>query len=266
MLLLAAVLLTGAGDIGKCGPSGGPTPAAMATGRLLDAVPGLVFTLGDNAYSVGSEREFERCYDPAWGRHKARTRPSPGNHDYETPGARGYFAYFGDNAGDPKRGYYAYDAGTWRVYALNSSACDRPGGCAPDSPQVTWLRDDLKRHPSKCALAYWHHPRFSSGEHGDNAKVDGLWRAVADNGVDLVLTGHDHDYERFAPIDGVVSFVVGTGGAPLYKMGAPKPGSVARSGDVHGVLQLELHRSSYTYRFIPVPGSTFTDQGSGDCR
>lgn len=155
-----APVLVGAGDIAVCN-----SPRDEATADLLDRIPGTVFTLGDNAYPSGSANDFLRCYEPSWGRHKARTRPAPGNHDYETPGAAAYFAYFGAAAGDPSKGYYSYDLGTWHIVILNSN-CREVGGCHRGSPQEQWLRADLAAHPARCTLAYWHHAYFSSGYHG----------------------------------------------------------------------------------------------------
>ncbi|MCH7718695.1 MAG: metallophosphoesterase, partial [Chloroflexi bacterium] len=153
-------MLVGAGDIASCASSGDE-----ATADLLDGIAGTVVTFGDNAYQSGTESEFADCYEPTWGRHKARTRPAPGNHDYITPGASGYFEYFGAAAGDPSKGYYSYDLGAWHVIAINSN-CSQVGGCDAGSPQEQWLRADLAESPTSCTVAYWHHPRFSSSLHG----------------------------------------------------------------------------------------------------
>jgi len=166
------VVLVGAGDIAACGSSGDE-----ATTALLDAIDGTVFTLGDNVYDSGTRREFAECYDPTWGRHKGRTRPAAGNHDYGTARASGYFGYFGEAAGDPSTGYYSYDLGAWHIVVINSN-CEPVGGCQAGSPQEAWLRADLAAHPVDCILAYWHHPRFSSGPHGGTDEMRAIWRAL----------------------------------------------------------------------------------------
>ncbi len=207
-------------------PETSPTasPGAEITAGLLDGLTGTVAVLGDTAYENGTPDEFARCYEPTWGRHKARTRPAVGNHEYGTPGAAGYFAYFGAAAGEAGKGWYSYDLGAWHVVALNSN-CSLVG-CQAGSEQEQWLRADLAANGARCTVAYMHHPRFSSGNvHGGSSAVDPLWRALEADGAELVLAGHDHDYERFAPqtasgaLDverGVRQFVVGTGGRPLY--------------------------------------------------
>ncbi len=261
-------VLVGAGDIARCSSSG-----AEATARLLDSIPGTVFTTGDNAYESGTATEFRNCYEPTWGRHKARTRPTPGNHEYNTAGASGYFGYFGAAAGDPSKGYYAYDLGEWRVYALNSM-CEEVGGCGSTSPMLTWLKNDLAANPSDCTLAYFHHPLFSSGEHGNATKVRPIWNALYAADADVVLNGHDHDYERFAPqrpdgtLDasrGIREFVVGTGGASHYAFGTIEPNSQARNATTDGVLKLTLRPGSYEWRFVPEAGKTFADSGTTAC-
>jgi Calcineurin-like phosphoesterase len=262
------VTLVGAGDIASCDSSGDE-----ATAALLDDIPGTVFTTGDNVYDNGTANEFERCYDPSWGRFRSRTRPAPGNHDYHTPAASGYFDYFGARAGDPSTGWYAYDLGTWRIYALNSN-CGAVGGCDAGAAQERWLRADLAAHPAACVLAYWHHPLFSSGQHGNNPIVRPLFQALYDAGAEIVLAGHDHTYERFAPQApggaadperGVVEIVVGTGGRSHYGFGTVRPNSVVRNGTTYGVLQLTLGEGSYRFEFLPVAGATFNDAGSGTC-
>lgn len=256
-------VLVGAGDIAVCG-----SPGTAATARLLDETPGVVFTTGDNAYPAGTADEFERCYDPFWGRHRSRTRPTPGNHDYVQPGAGPYFDYFGDNAGPRGAGYYAYSVGRWRLYALNSNIDIGPG-----SEQLRWLEAKLGRDTARCSLAYWHHPLFSSGPHGDNRELYAVWRLLYDAGVDVVLNGHDHAYERYAPQDpdghpdplrGIRQFVVGTGGADLYVGGPPRPTSELRHLG-WGVLKLTLEEAGYRWEFLSVPGDTFRDSGSGPC-
>jgi hypothetical protein len=263
-------VLVGAGDIGDCS-----TTEDEATAALLETIEGTVFTLGDNVYENGSTGEFERCYTTSWGRPsiRDRTRPVPGNHDYNTRDARGYFGWFGAAAGDPARGYYAYDVGAWRVYALNSN-CGQVGGCDAGSPQEQWLRADLAANPRACAIGMWHHPRFSSGEHGDNAVTQALWAALYDANAELVLAGHDHDYERFAPqtatgaLDdarGLIEVVVGTGGRSLRGFGTPRDNSLVRNADTWGVLRLSLSPGAYAFEFVPASGGGFTDSGSGHC-
>ena len=261
------VVFVGAGDIASCYDDNDE-----ATARLLDDIDGTVFTLGDNAYDHGSANNFASCYDPTWGRHRDRTRPVPGNHDYSTPGAEGYFLYFGEAAGDPARGYYAYDLGAWRIIALNTN-CAEILGCDERSAQMTWLADELAANPTRCTLAYGHHPHFSSGEHGGEADLTEMWDLLDRSGVDVILGGHDHIYERFAPQDawgnanpeGIRQFVVGTGGAPLYEVGAPQPNSEASSDEAFGVLKLTLHEDRYEWAFVPIAGDVFTDTGSAGC-
>jgi acid phosphatase type 7 len=261
-------VLVGAGDIASCSSSGDE-----ATANLLDGISGTVVTLGDNAYENGTATEYANCYDPSWGRHKARTMPAPGNHEYNTPNATGYYGYFGAAAGDPTKGYYSYDLGTWHIVVINSN-CSSIGGCGPGSAQEQWLRADLGAHPAACTLAYWHHPRFSSGPHGSDAMTQPIWQALYDYGADLVLSGHDHDYERFAlqdpagnadPVHGIREFVVGTGGRSHYPILSVRPNSEVSDANTYGVLKLSLHPSGYDWQFVPVAGSTFTDVGSGTC-
>ena len=264
---VADAVLVGAGDIASCDRSGDSKTAA-----LVEDIAGTVFTTGDNTYDKGTLGEFETCYDPTWGAFRNRTRPSPGNHDYETVDAIGYFTYFGSAAGDPARGYYAYDLGAWRIYSLNSN-CSEVGGCDAGSPQRAWLKADLAGNPRQCVLAYWHHPRFSSGEHGNNPRVKGLWTALYQAGADVIVNGHDHDYERFAKLrpngdrasHGMREFVVGTGGAERRPFGRIKAHSQARNASTFGVIKLTLRATSYEWRFVPQAGKTFTDRGSTTC-
>jgi acid phosphatase type 7 len=261
-------VLVGAGDIADCASTGDE-----ATAKLLDGIDGTVFTLGDNAYENGTASEFRRCYDPTWGRQLDRTRPAPGNHDYGTAGAAGYFGYFGAAAGDPAKGWYAYDAGTWRVYVLNSN-CALIGGCDTGSAQERWLRGDLAANPRTCVLAMWHHPRFSSGPHGNDAATEGLWQDLYEAGAELILNGHDHDYERFAPqtpagrVDpdrGVVEMVVGTGGRSHYDFVTIRANGLVRDNTTYGVLRLVLSDGGWSFDFVPVAGGTFSDSGSRTC-
>ena len=265
-------VLAGAGDIGACGAAGQRN--AGATAALLDAIPGTVITLGDNAYEDGTVAEFAQCYDPTWGHLKARTRPAVGNHDYHTPGGAAYHAYFGAAAGEPGKGYYSYDVGAWHIVVINSN-CPQVGGCEAGSAQGQWLRADLAAHPARCTLAYWHHPLFTSGGNGNSDFMRPIWQALYEAGADVVLNGHDHDYERFAlqdpsgapdPARGIREIVAGTGGGDLtWRWESNQPNSEVRNKDTHGVIKLTLHAGSYDWEFIPIAGETFTDSGSGSC-
>ena len=250
----ASSILVGAGDIAECG-----TSDDEATAKLLDAISGTVFTLGDNVYSDGTAAEFAQCYGPTWGRHKARTKPSPGNHDYHVAGAAGYFDYFDDVAGP---GYYAYNLGAWRIYSLNSEVIS--------NAEVNWLRNDLASNATRCVAAYWHHPRYATpdqnGSHGSNPATEPLWDALADAGAELALSGHSHHYERFTASRGITEVVVGTGGAGLSGFSNNiAAGSVARNSTTHGVLKLTLSSSGYSAQFVPIAGQAFTDRFSGSC-
>jgi acid phosphatase type 7 len=261
-------VLVGAGDIARCDGDGDE-----ATAALLDQIPGTVFTAGDNVYDSGTPEEFERCYHPSWGRHRDRTRPTPGNHDHETRDLAGYLGYFGEIAGTASEPWYSWDAGTWHVVHLDSMCSEVPGGCGVDSAQVEWLRRDLRANPARCTLAIWHHPRFSSGEHGDDASVGPFWDALYEAGADLIVNGHDHSYERFAPQApdaradperGIRQFVVGTGGANLRGFPRIAPNSELRASVSHGVIVLTLHPTGYDWRFVATEGP-FQDLGSAPC-
>jgi hypothetical protein len=224
--------------------------------------------LGDNAYPSGAMKDYRECYDPTWGRHKGRTRPVVGNHEYETPGAEPYFTYFGPAAGPAGLGYYSFDLGAWHIVVLNSSAPVGPG-----SVQAAWLRADLASNRSACTLAAWHHPRYSSGRHGNADEMRTLWRLLADAGADVVLSGHDHDYERFAPQDadgvldrdrGLREFVVGTGGAVPTPFGTVAANSEVRLAGTLGVLKLTLSSNGYGWEFL-TPGAGVADAGSSTC-
>jgi len=264
-----SVVLVGAGDIADCRDLTG----AEATAKLLEQIPGTVMAVGDLAYPDGSKENFE-CYDKTWGRMKARTRPAPGNHEFHAAAATPYFEYFGTAAGDPQNGYYSYELGTWHIVVLNSE-CRDVGGCEAGSRQEEWLRADLTAHPAACTLAYWHKPLFSSGSaHGNDVSVKPLWQALYDAKADVVIAGHDHNYERFGPqnADGVADpargireFVVGTGGKNQRPIGAIDANSEVRNADAFGVLKLTLHPNSYDWQFVPEPGKNFVDSGSGRC-
>ena len=263
-------VLVGAGDIAECwlGFFNG-TAGAEDTAVLLDNIPGTVFTVGDHAYRKGTGEEFQNCYMPTWGRHKARTRPTPGNHDYDTNHAEPYYAYFGTNAGEAGKGYYSYDLGAWHIVALNSNLT-----ADATAAQEQWLREDLATHNTRCTLAYWHHPVFSSGGHGNGHRMRTIWPVLYEFGVDVVVNGHDHDYERFAPqtptgqLDpqhGIREFVVGTGGAHLGKFKTVQPNSEIRDDSTWGILEFTLHPTSYTWEFVPVTDAAFHDGGSAEC-
>ncbi|MGE5837766.1 MAG: PKD domain-containing protein [Acidobacteriota bacterium] len=260
------VTLVGAGNIAKCGNINDD-----ATAALLDAIPGTVFALGDAAYDNGTTTQYNTCYGPSWGRHKARTQPAPGDRDYKTAGAAGYFGYFGAAAGDPAKGYYSYDLGAWHVVVLNSGSTAI--SMAAGSPQEQWLRADLAANPARCTIAYWHHPLFDSKD-SPNLKVRPLWDALYAAGVDVVVNAHYAFYERFAPqtpagvadpASGIREFVVGTGGAESQNPDHLRANSEVRNGTTPGVLKLTLDDGGYAWEFVPIAGKTFQDSGSGTC-
>lgn len=263
--LPAEVVLLAVGDIASCDVS-----ADELVGELAARLEGTIALLGDIAYQHGSFADFASCFDPTWGPIRDRLRPAPGNHEYETKNASGYFAYFGAIVGSIGEGWYSYDLGSWHLIALNSN-CDAIGGCGRGSPQLAWLEQDLASsgasRPGACTLAYWHHPRWSSGRHGTNDMTDALWDALTAAGADVVLVGHDHDYERMKPIDGIRSFVVGTGGRSLYEWpGSVLPATEGRANDTYGLLELTLGDGDYAWRFVPATGGSFTDSGQAECR
>jgi hypothetical protein len=263
--------LVGAGDIATSGS------ADEATAKLVRSVPGTVFTTGDNAYESGTDAEFNSLYHPTWGTEKARTKPSVGNHEYGTTDASGYFNYFGAAAGERGKGYYSYDRGDWHIIALNSMCASADSSC-DHSSQLTWLKNDLAANPHKCTMAYFHHALFSSGIHGDDTHIPSwvkpLWDALYAANADVIVNGHDHSYERFAPqrpdgtLDwerGMREFVVGTGGAGLRSFETKKLHSEIQNATAHGVLKLTLNSTSYDWKFVPVEDKTFTDSGSDNC-
>jgi hypothetical protein len=264
-------ILIGAGDIAATpsGASGGDQATALLLDAAVAANPGrvTVFTAGDNAYDSGTLSEYTAYYDPTWGRHKAITKPAPGNHEYNTAGAAGYYAYFGAAAGDPAKGYYAYDLGAWRIYVLNSEISHGAG-----SVQEQWLRTDLAAHSDvACVAAITHHPRFSSGSHGSDPGMSALWQALYDFNAELLLVGHDHNYQRFAPMTatggldqarGIREFVVGMGGRSHYAFTTPIANTEAWNTNTYGVLKLTLHPTSYDFEFVPVAGGIYSDSGS----
>jgi hypothetical protein len=268
------VTVYAAGDIADCrkaaptDSTAAETAAIIAKGLSKDK-NAVVLTVGDHTYPVGLLSEFNDCYDKTWGKFKQRTYPAPGNHEYYTPEAAGYYSYFSD-ANDPeRRSYYSVEVGKWHVISLNSNLRD-----SAYAAQLAWLKNDLARHPTKCTLAYWHHPVFSSGGHGNNDFMKETWKALEAANADVILSGHDHDYERFAPQDvdvrrddahGIREFIVGTGGAYLTPVFLRKANSEIVNNQTFGVLKMTLKDSSYEWEFIPVAGSTFTDHGKGEC-
>jgi hypothetical protein len=254
----------GAGDIASC-----ENAFDEQTAAIVDTIEGTVFVLGDNVYNNGSPDEYADCYASSWGRFRSRTRPVPGNHDYMTAFAAGYFNYFGSRAGEQDKGYYSFDLGGWHIIALNSNI-----GMSASSAQVAWLKADLAASTKRCTLAMWHHPRFSSGRHGNWGSPGPLWEALYTAGAEVVLVGHDHLYERFGPQTptgaadaqyGIRQFVVGTGGSSNYEVVEVQPNSEVRASGNPGVLKLVLKAESYTWQFIPIAGKTFTDSGEGSC-
>jgi len=270
-----SIVVAAAGDI-ACTPGLVNSERQCRMGATAEVVaaadPAMVLTLGDNQYEDGSLENFQRSYQASWGRFKARTHPSPGNHEFSGGKAPGYFAYFGAAAGPPGKGWYSFDAGGWHLVSLNSN-CTAIGGCGPGSAEYDWLKADLAASDARCTLAYWHHPRFSSGYHGNDASVGPLWELLDAAGAELVLSGHDHHYERFAPLapdgtpdsGGMRQFVVGTGGRSLYPTLVAETGSEVRRSTTYGVLLLTLSPDGYRWRFAAVAGDDFTDSGQGDC-
>ncbi|OLE09740.1 MAG: alkaline phosphatase, partial [Cyanobacteria bacterium 13_1_40CM_2_61_4] len=243
---------------------------------LVNAGLSGVLTLGDEQYQNGALSDFNNSYDKSWGRVKSITHPAVGNHEYQTTGAAGYFDYFNGvgnqtgPAGDRSKGYYSFDIGTWHLIALNSSDQCTIVSCTLGSPQETWLKADLAAHANFCTLAYWHHPSFNSGNGGNLSAMQPELQDLYNANADVILGGHAHDYERFAPQNpsgqldnarGIRQFVVGTGGAFFTALGTTKPNSQVRQNDTYGVLKLTLHPTSYDWQFVPEAGKTFTDSG-----
>jgi len=276
--------MIGAGDIAVCGTSGDE-----ATGRIVDSVLAAdsaakvhseVFTLGDNAYPSGSggvDNDFPRCFSPSWGRRRIMNviHPAPGNHDYDSGSGAPYFAYFGNRAGPSGKGYYSYDVGDWHVVSLNSELYFEAGDSAQARAQEDWLRRDLTVHRSLCTFAYFHRPLFSSGTYGATHEVQSLWSILYDAGVDLVLNGHEHDYERFLPqtpagvvdsVKGIEQIITGTGGGELRKMRSPfARNSVFQIHGHFGVLKLMLGSGEYSHAFIDTNGRVW-DPGARKCQ
>ena len=267
----ASFTVVAAGDIATCNRRQPVLDSAYAkTAALVKPSDGLVLTLGDSTYPVGALSEFRNCFNPTWGAFNTRLRPTPGNQEYMTRGAAGYFDYFADLAGPGRRGYYSFDYGGWHFISLNSNI-----DVSAQSPQYRWLIEDLARsRQTLCTIAYWHHPLFSSGLHGDNPKMAAFFAAAQKAGVDIILNGHDHIYERFAPqtaeavadpVGGVRQFVIGTGGAPTYPFRVVKANSEVRNNNSHGVVRFSLSPGNYSWRYEAIAGSRFSDAGSGQC-
>ena len=264
-------VLIGTGDVADCEHDRGQH--AEDTAKLIEASPeAIVFVAGDLAYQDGSRERFENCYGPRWGRFKGRTRPAPGNHEYQSAGAIPYYSYFGPNAGPVGAGFYSYNAGSWHVIALNSNVAATQG-----SEQYQWLRDDLASTNARCTVAYWHHPRFTSGPSGgirvDPSLMRDVWSLLIAFNVDVVLNGHDHFYQRFAPQDtdgnananGIREFVIGTGGAPLYATAGPARNIEFGPLSTYGVLRLTLRSGAYDWEFLEAGRPAPLDIGSGQC-
>jgi hypothetical protein len=278
-----SAVVVGAGDISGCDTTGDE-----ATAKLLDSLAGTVptmtvLTIGDNAYTEGSLDQYNNCYGPTWGRHITRTSPAVGNHEYRTANASGYFDYFGAAAGERDKGYYSYDKGAWHIVVLNSECkywatgfIDGPSQCSSQqqADMIAWLKGDLAAHSTTCTLAYFHHPRFSSGYGGNALETQPIWDALYAANADVVLSAHDHIYERFAPQSpngtlntarGIREFVVGTGGRDHGGIGTIKANSKVRNTSTYGVLKLTLNATSYSWKFVPVAGKTFSDSGTTSC-
>jgi hypothetical protein len=267
-------VLVGAGDIAGCEDLRG----ARATAELIEKIPGTVFAAGDLAYEGGTAEDFRNCYDPTWGEFKARTKPTLGNHEYGEAAASAYFRYWGAQAGPVGKGYYSFDLGSWHIVALNTNCRAQDlGGCGKGSPQEEWLRKDLAEHPDACVLAYGHHALFSSGilkSHAVHPELKVLWEDLYAAHAALVIVGHEHSYERFAPqdpdghadpVNGIREIVVGTGGRSHDPLGFATANSEIRNTDTYGVIKLTLTPGHYTWEFIPEEGKTFVDSGAGEC-
>jgi hypothetical protein len=276
-LAAKAPIIAAAGDI-ACAPGGVVTATTCRqakTAGLFLGNPAItaVLPLGDEQYETGALADFQAVYDATWGRALGKTHPVPGNHEYAAgANGTGYFDYFGSRAGTPGRGWYSYQVGKWHLIALNSN-CTHVGGCGPSSRQVTWLKNDLAAHHPACTLAYWHHARFSSGPNGNLADYDAFWKVLYSHNVDVVLSGHDHLYERYAlqtpaqardPKHGIREFVVGTGGRSLDPFTGPFTNGQFREDTQFGVLKLTLHARWYEWRFVST-GQGVLDSGQTDC-
>jgi hypothetical protein len=257
------VFITAVADVAGCDSQGDE-----ATAAIVDTLPGVILMAGDIAYESGTAQQFADCYHPSWGRHRDRTRPAPGNHEYETANAAPYYEYFGELAGPAGRGYYSFNVGDWHIISLNSNIDMKAG-----SPQEQWLRQDLATNAAECTIAFWHHPLFTSGFHNANPAVAPLWKALEEAGAEIVIAGHDHHYESFAPQNslgaadtkGIRQFIVGNGGRSLFPALFSVPNSQKRYDTGYGVLRLKLGDGAYEWQFIPVKPGDFSDSGRGEC-
>jgi len=250
--------LVAMGDIGSCKSKADEQVAALAA-----ELPGTIAMLGDDVYDTGTAANYRTCLEPAWGPMLSRTRPAIGNHDYVGSSSADYLDFFGSSAGADGHAWYSYDLGAWHVVVLDSN-CGIVD-CSAGSEQLMWLESDLSAHASDCLLAYWHHPRWSSGRHGSQPQVQPFWDVLVQAGADVILNGHDHDYEHVAA-DGVDQFVVGTGGRSLYRFeGSALPTTVVRHDGSYGVLRLTLGEGSWDWRFLALGTTDFADSGTGDC-
>jgi hypothetical protein len=266
------VTLVGAGDIAVCDTDFDAQTAALVQAVLDNDPTAIAFTAGDNVYPNGSTQYFTDCYEPTWGAFKARTRPALGNHEYyKNPGAAGYFEYFGSLAGPDGRGWYKFSPGSWRVYVLTSE-CKADSRCYRQ--QLKWLKADLSDNPHECVMAIWHRPLFSTGEHGNAGRMRELFDVLYDAGAELVVNGHDHGYQRWAPMDalgaadattGIREIVAAIGGAPLYDFPTDNALVAYRNNTDHGVLKLTLAPGSYSWEFEATPDGTVLDSGSDSC-
>ena len=264
-----SVIVVAAGDI-----SGAKNTGQSLTANVVESLrPDAVLVLGDGQYPNGALEDYQQNYDPTWGRFKNLTWPVPGNHEYKSK-AVGYFTYFGVRAGNAAKGYYSFDLGDWHLVALNTNHDCLDVACDAESEQLMWLEADLAASPKKCTLAYWHHPRFNSGSHGDFTRADAIWKVLEQHGVELVLNGHEHFYERVGPVDptgaraerGIVQLTVGTGGIGFSPFKTLHPASDVRQNTELGVVRLRLGPKDWESDFVGVPGSTFLDHASGACR
>ena len=265
-------VLVGAGDIVQCDQV--EFQQAQATASLIDSIPGTVFAVGDLVYPDPSGDYFAKCWAPTWGRFRDRMIPTAGNHEYNMPGAPEYYSYFGPAAADPLKGYYSFNLGTWHVVVLNAE-CSKVGGCTPTSPEGTWLQSDLAANPTMCTLALWHEPLYASDTGAVTTSVQPFWQMLYSAGADLVVNGHAHNYERFAPQDpngnldltnGIREIIAGAGGKFTgCSTTTPTTNSQKLICDTNGVLKLTLHATSYDWQFIPIPGKTATDSGTMSC-
>jgi hypothetical protein len=275
-------LIAAAGDI-ACGtdtPRSAPCRQMETSELLIELRPAAVLALGDIQYEFGQYQDFLRFFDVSWGRLRPLLRPAPGNHEYTTRDANGYFDYFngqgrtGGVAGNRGEGWYSFEVGSWHLVSLNSNCAEIASGCGGNSPQLRWLRADLAASRAACTLAFWHHPRFSSGKSQNDRTTQAFWDALYEANADVVLVGHDHGYERFAPQNpsgqpdaarGLRQFVVGTGGHSFQDFAATLPNSEARNNTTFGVIKMRLRPGRYEWAFEPIPGGTFTDSSSGAC-